>query len=626
MKRLLILISLELFAGNPSVAQLPVVADPHWSIDEDAEFVTITYDLKGSPGATYEVSVTLLSKDGTGIRESPDGDLLLGRAGKRVEPGHRRKIIWNFARDPISKIPGERWAFEIEAKGNHGKSTAESNIGSFTPPALHISTAVLTGPSGSGLLNAEESGELTCIVTNTGKGIARGVTVSLTPQSDAAGVEYPSSMLAGDIQAADSSPVRFSLSASEAVASKEIQFRLDASDENLQSMDSSRVMIRTVNFLSPALVVKDAWIRGPGDSLDKRLEPGSLVHAGDSLMVTLRVENQGPGDADSTYLNVNIEDENNHVFYASKSRPMTIQYISMATGTFVSSAKSLPAGKHDVVFFRLFVDKDCPIDTVVFETQITERHRALWVAKRFALRVRRTLASVLSSIDERRVAGQTDSAITLCTHALQENPDSLILYVRLGSLYKEKGEIGPCLESYQEAARKGSEEAKDWLESNTKSSPIRSVMYHGPDTNPFAGAPRPVSVGFSRLVTNKGEDILKEIYELAKSSPAARDGFNMYPSSTLEKLVPNFETLNPTVLRSLVSSEVGFVVHGEMIDDARGTFNLMITKTADGKRVFSHRYSRSNTSTAVKDAAKLFSNLKVPEYKDETSVQLREEP
>lgn len=160
---------------------------------------------------------------------------------------------------------------------------------SSKPPSLDCDLE-FSEPSGNNFLDAEETGELHLVLTNTGRGDAFGVQVKLTPQADIAGVTFASPPAIAIIPAGQKEAITVPITASQAVASKQVRLKIEATEANGFDLDPpAYITFNTKQFLPPELTIADVGVND--QSGNGQIEPREIVE------ITARVQNRGQGDA-----------------------------------------------------------------------------------------------------------------------------------------------------------------------------------------------------------------------------------------------------------------------------------------------------------------------------------------
>ena len=178
----------------------------------------------------------------------------------------------------------------------------------FKPPELETGVD-FSEPSGNVFLDAEEKGEITIKVTNSGGGIAKGVSIEISGDESEKYIKLKRHEDIGDIAARESKSVVIGIAADEFVSSGEHRYTIRVKEKNGFDADPVSVVIESRAFVPPELALADVGIDDDreGDSNgnnDGVWDPKELVE------VTLVVQNKGKGKAEHVTLTIDADNEN----------------------------------------------------------------------------------------------------------------------------------------------------------------------------------------------------------------------------------------------------------------------------------------------------------------------------
>ncbi|RJR15918.1 MAG: hypothetical protein C4581_11230 [Nitrospiraceae bacterium] len=129
------------------------------------------------------------------------------------------------------------------------------------PAPPNISASVkFTEPSGNNILDAEETGTLTIIISNSGKGDAFDVTAELKADKKTRGFTYNNTVSFGTIPAGKQSSMDIELRAGEDIPTDNIAFSITVKEANGFDADPLKVAFRTKSFEPPSLIIADIGI------------------------------------------------------------------------------------------------------------------------------------------------------------------------------------------------------------------------------------------------------------------------------------------------------------------------------------------------------------------------------
>ncbi|TAN44141.1 MAG: hypothetical protein EPN22_07855 [Nitrospirae bacterium] len=179
------------------------------------------------------------------------------------------------------------------------------NVSVFPAPPSLSASVEFSEPSGNKKLDADETGRLIITVRNTGKGEAFDVKADLSTERNIRGLDFDGSVTIGTIAPGESVRKEVALRASEDIATTNINFNITLKEANGFDPDPVRIAFETKAFEPPKLILADIGMDKP------RVKPGETVE------VTLRIQNTGYGDARN--VSVDIETGEN-VFIAGDSK------------------------------------------------------------------------------------------------------------------------------------------------------------------------------------------------------------------------------------------------------------------------------------------------------------------
>ena len=162
----------------------------------------------------------------------------------------------------------------------------KTNEGAFGPPPAALSlNAELVVPSGGIVLDAGQRATLKVTVTNTGGSPAENVTARLVPSKTLVGLNFSPTVLLGNIAQGRSSIVRFELAASEAVATDEVAFTVEAYDSKGVRAEPQKITIATkAKILLPILAARVQLSEPSGNG---------FLDAGETGAINVTISNSG---------------------------------------------------------------------------------------------------------------------------------------------------------------------------------------------------------------------------------------------------------------------------------------------------------------------------------------------
>ncbi|MBI5622457.1 MAG: caspase family protein [Elusimicrobia bacterium] len=222
-------------------------------------------------------------------------------------------------------------AAEARTQVLQGRATAKPAPAPAVPkpekPAKLSLQVSFREPSGNGLLDGEEKGELEVSVSNAGPGPAYAVRLTPFLQSKSQ-VSLPAYVEVGEVRAGRTSKVSVPLEAASAASGK-VQVRIEAKEGNGFDAEPILVEFKARAFQAPKLSVSAVEVG-----------PGRTVRAGEPMSLRVEVRNLGPGPAEA----------------------VTALLVTGSKDVFISGEPSAPlgglgAGESKAAEFEFFVNK-----------------------------------------------------------------------------------------------------------------------------------------------------------------------------------------------------------------------------------------------------------------------------
>lgn len=224
------------------------------------------------------------------------------------------------------------------------------------PPVLS-STVAFQDADGNGFLDAEETGTLKVSIGNRGRGDALRLQIKVTPLETSRELELPTGADVPLLVAGEETTVELPISASLDVPEQTVRLKIEVLDPTLGA-DADPVVL---TFQTRPLQPPELALAEPGIDDDEegasfgnnngRVEPGETVE------VTVAVQNLGTGTAEQVTADVDVQDE--HVFIQDPKRRFEVGAIS--------------PNRWKKFTFALFISKRFDGQTVPVEVRIAER-------------------------------------------------------------------------------------------------------------------------------------------------------------------------------------------------------------------------------------------------------------
>lgn len=613
----ILLILVSPFCARAQNAPPVPITNATWGLDPEGDFVVITYDLLEPRKGEVEIDLVLRRSSKPSEKLKPK--VLVGHFGENVEPGKKRKIYWHYKRDKITGLSGEGWYFELTADWNGDDYTVATRTGTFTPPSLKIESLKFWGPQGTSELDAEESGEITFIVSNAGKGPARKVALSLTPmQGEEMNAEKD--LYIGDILPGGAMRGKFRVTASSTAPDQSVAYRIDAADSARYDTTSAIVEFHTRKLLPPRLVLAEQFVRSSRDGIRRPIDAEARLFRGDTAHFFLKIRNDGAGEAESAYVNLTLRNESDDLVFASGRRSFLAKSFKM-DGT--ASPKGLLAGGSTIIDFSVFAGSACRADAMIVDLMMTERRPRFATRDSVVLRITTRPPTFQERADAFIRKGAYDSLILLGTREAAARPDSAEPYYYLGLAYEQRKDARSASVNYQKAADRGSVAAAQWVKGKRVKEVVR-VTYRPLSPNPFEEYSGTIGLGIGAFAGPGAVELETALYEKLRSTPEVTRRFGLYSHDALRKTMKtaSVDPADPGVMKTLGTAlAIRFLVTGKRFDER--SFSIRILRTSDGAAVLEKEMRNSEGSTALADVATIFQSGRAPVYRTESVLEDR---
>lgn len=298
----------------------------------DSEKFRITVN---QTGKSYNINIPLSSAQN--FKKKANNLRAMGQR-QLTENGNWEYFNWRV------DFNGQNYAFG-ETKGESSNFVASTK--NIIPPNLSVQLA-FSEPSGDDRLDAEETAELVVTIKNNGQGSAFGVEI-LCNLTGSRQVDYSETAYIGEIPSGESRTKRLKFKASENVSSGEVSVVLQFNESNNFEPDDQKITFETEALIPPQLEIVDIGI----DDWSKNAK----IESGETVGITVRVQNLGNGSADDVKAAVNINSSNIYFFGGSQEQ---FSLGSLAPGEFTDFTFDLVSNKKA---------KDMPISVTVTESR-----------------------------------------------------------------------------------------------------------------------------------------------------------------------------------------------------------------------------------------------------------------
>ena len=209
------------------------------------------------------------------------------------------------------KIVNDDFVF-VNSKNNEvipwdGENSLYSKISVINAPKIEASVELIE-PSGEGYLDSEEIATIIVTLTNSGEGVAKKVRISLF-QKNGQPIYYDVSKIIDEIQPNQSITSDFKLTIPENIKKGKVDFVISFLEEQGFEPEPLKFSAQTRDPLKPNLKIVDFGV--DDSNKDGRISKGETVD------ITLRIQNIGNGKAKQVVLNI-IENKLDNVFIISE--------------------------------------------------------------------------------------------------------------------------------------------------------------------------------------------------------------------------------------------------------------------------------------------------------------------
>jgi len=237
---------------------------------------------------------------------------------------------------------------------------------SVTPAPVLSVYAKFSEPSGNGILDAGEKGKIVISAKNKGFVAAKNVRASVRANKNVKGLNFDRTVNFGTMEKGESTTRELTLRSAGNLDSETVTVSITITDARKTASDSASITFKTresskpvvTTTAHPKLVIADSGIADQSCNLK--------IESGESVDVTVRVQNIGKGPAEGVKVLVNL---GNHVKLGEKSKKEF-------------DIGSLKAGSYKDILFNFSTDKSLHSgDKIPIEIKVTERRAQFTVTE-----------------------------------------------------------------------------------------------------------------------------------------------------------------------------------------------------------------------------------------------------
>lgn len=255
-----------------------------------------------------------------------------------------------------------------------GKSQPKRVHLAMHPPQLLLKVN-FSEPSGNGVLDAQERGEILISVKNVGKGAARDLAVSLIPEQTSRSLSFKDRLTIGKIEPGQTASLSAAIAADVNVPDQENRIRIEVREPHFKAHPAPvSLSFQTRRLLSPRLILSEMGIDDSQNSIELPTTDNGKIDRNEQVLVTTYLQNSGPGAAEKVTVHIKLDQAN--VIPLSSLQ----FYFDRIT---VNESKALT--------LRLFVNSEFADNAVVLKFTMTERLGRYGTTKEFRLPINQTL-------------------------------------------------------------------------------------------------------------------------------------------------------------------------------------------------------------------------------------------
>ena len=191
-------------------------------------------------------------------------------------------------------------------EGTSGSKKISIQKGPQFPPYVEA-TISFYEPSGNNILDAEESGQITVNLKNSGKGKARGISFNITPRS-VSGIFFSADKEVGNLDPGEEVNVQVPIRAAFGVSSSMVNLNFYFSERNGFQPDPSILKFNTKAFVPPELIVLEGF-----DIIDAN--DNGMIESAELVTITAAIQNVGQGVAKDVNVKLKVGE---NVFFGGK--------------------------------------------------------------------------------------------------------------------------------------------------------------------------------------------------------------------------------------------------------------------------------------------------------------------
>ena len=273
------------------------------------------------------------------------------------------------------------------------------------PASLSINELKFIEPSGNQSLDGLETGKITFDLVNKGKGYASNIEINITPLSSGKNLHYEFKTNITKIAIKSSKTIEIPITADINVKTTGRKFRIEVSEHFGFDADPGVISFTSTAFAPPDLQINQTAIDDDDDG-DSMGDGNSIIEPGESVEVTVFVQNFGDGDAEDVKAEVVFNTTDRNITYPDEGQ--------------ISHLGDIASGDYKELKFYFFTSRrydevDLPISVKLTESK-SEFGKTLDLGLKAGERTQNVVDVQITSIEttkKQKLIRQIEDIITL---------------------------------------------------------------------------------------------------------------------------------------------------------------------------------------------------------------------
>lgn len=207
--------------------------------------------------------------------------------------------------------------------------SSKKEFNSF-PPDIFISNIKLDDYSKNSILEGGEIAEISFLIENKGKGKASDICLYLEDKNHRKYFKYPQKIKVGNLLSKEKKEVKFRVHASLFIPKKSHYLKVIVKESNGFDISPIKIYFEAEKQKKPNLKIHHIAIndeKSPSENGNSYGNGNSIIEAGESVEISLFVQNLGQGGATDIEAQILLESENLHLTFPEKDKIYTFEEI-----------------------------------------------------------------------------------------------------------------------------------------------------------------------------------------------------------------------------------------------------------------------------------------------------------